>query len=179
MLKIDVPGGEYFDESTNTFFTIFPKTLELEHSLISLDKWESKWKIPFLGKEEKTLEQCTDYVRCMTLTKNVDPLVYRNLTEENFKAINQYIEDPMTATWFRNDGRPAGRDIITSEIIYYWMVTLNIPFECRQWHLNKLLTLIRVCNLKNSPPKMMRGKELLNHNRRLNEARKNKLHSRG
>lgn len=180
MLQVTIPASEYFDEKTGEFRSIRETTLQLEHSLVSISKWESKWQKPFLGKEDKTPEECADYVRCMTITQNVDPLVYRFLTKRNFQEINAYIEAPMTATTFsERDNKHFSREIITAEIIYYWMISLNIPFECQKWHLNKLLTLVRVCNIKNSPQKKMSKRELIERNRALNDARRKSMHSNG
>lgn len=179
MLEITVPGREYFNEATNEFVTVKEQTLRLEHSLVSLSKWESKWCKPFLGNEDKTLEESIDYVRCMTVTKNVDPLVYRNLTRKNFEDVNAYIEAPMTATWFRKEQGGHSREIITAEVVYYWMIALNIPFECEKWHLNRLLTLIKVCNEKNKPKKKMNRKDILARNRQLNESRRRAMNSKG
>lgn len=179
MLKITVPEMEFYDEDRNEFIMFNEQVLQLEHSLVSISKWESKWHIPFLDGKDKTLEQIIDYVRCMTITQNVKPEVYNRLTEDNLKAINDYIENPMTATTFSDINQRPSREIITSEIIYYWMVSFNIPFECQKWHLNKLLTLIKVCNIKNSPPKKMSRQEILSRNRALNEARKKNLNTRG
>lgn len=183
MLKLTVPGYEYYDVKTNTFGHTKTTTLQLEHSLVSLSKWEEKWNKPFLGKEPKTMEQCIDYVRCMTITQNVDPLVYQGLTNENFEAVNKYIEAPMTATWFNDkDNKKFNREVITAEIIYYWMISLNIPFECQKWHLNKLLTLVRVCNIKNTPTKKRSkgpNRAMLEQRAALNKARREKLHSTG
>ena len=179
MLKITVPEMEFYDEDNNEFIMFNEQVLQLEHSLVSISKWESKWHIPFLDGKDKTLEQIIDYVRCMTITQNVKPEVYNRLTEDNLKAINDYIENPMTATTFSDSNQRPSREIITSEIIYYWMVSFNIPFECQKWHLNKLLTLIKVCNIKNSPPKKMSRQEILSRNRALNEARKKNLNTRG
>ena len=179
MLKITVPEMEFYDEDNNEFIMFNEQVLQLEHSLVSISKWESKWHIPFLDGKDKTLEQIIDYVRCMTITQNVKPEVYNRLTEDNLKAINDYIENPMTATTFSDINQRTSREIITSEIIYYWMVSFNIPFECQKWHLNKLLTLIKVCNIKNSPPKKMSRQEILSRNRALNEARKKNLNTRG
>lgn len=170
---------EFYDEDNNEFIMFNEQVLQLEHSLVSISKWESKWHIPFLDGKDKTLEQIIDYVRCMTITQNVKPEVYNRLTEDNLKAINDYIENPMTATTFSDINQRPSREIITSEIIYYWMVSFNIPFECQKWHLNKLLTLIKVCNIKNSPPKKMSRQEILSRNRALNEARKKNLNTRG
>lgn len=175
MLTIHIPAYEAFDNRTNRFYEIKGATLRLEHSLISLARWEEKWEKPYLGNDERTMEQCLDYVRCMTLTPNVDPAVYQGLTNENLKEIDDYIKAPMTATWFNEqDNKRFSREVITAEIIYYWMVALNIPFECEKWHLNKLLTLIRVCNIKNDPKKnkresrsaMMARRSALNKSRR-------------
>ena len=179
MLKITVPEMEFYDEDNNEFIMFNEQVLQLEHSLVSISKWESKWHIPFLDGKDKTLEQIIDYVRCMTITQNVKPEVYNRLTEDNLKAINDDIENPMTATTFSDINQRPSREIITSEIIYYWMVSFNIPFECQKWHLNKLLTLIKVCNIKNSPPKKMSRQEILSRNRALNEARKKNLNTMG
>ena len=179
MLKITVPEMEFYDEDNNEFIMFNEQVLQLEHSLVSISKWESKWHIPFLDGKDKTLEQIIDYVRCMTITQNVKPEVYNRLTEDNLKAINDYIENPMTATTFSDINQRPSREIITSEIIYYWMVSFNIPFECQKWHLNKLLTLIKVCNIKNSPPKKMSRQEILSRNRAVNEARKKNLNTMG
>lgn len=183
MLKLTVPGCEYYDARSNTFGHTKTTTLQLEHSLVSLSKWEEKWQTPFLGKDQKTMEQCIDYVRCMTITQNVDPLVYQCLTNENFETVNRYIEAPMTATWFsEKNNKKFSREIITAEIIYYWMISLNIPFECQKWHLNKLLTLVRVCNIKNTPPKKHSkgsNRAMLDQRTALNRARREKLHSTG
>lgn len=180
MLRITIPEKEFYDEESQTFFTSKRQTLQLEHSLVSLSKWESKWKKPFLSKDRKTTEETIDYIRCMTLTQNVDPVVYLAITNEIIDRVTEYIEDSMTATWFNEEKKNKGKqEIITAEIIYYWMIALTIPFECQKWHLNRLLTLIRVCNIKNAPPKKMSKKDLLRRNRALNEARKNSLNTKG
>lgn len=180
MLTITIPAREMFDERTQTFSTTKEQTLQLEHSLVSLSKWESKWCKPFLSKEEKTREETIDYIKCMTITQNVDPNVYSRLTNENVKEINDYIEAPMTATTF-SDNKQVGRgqEVITSELIYYWMIALTIPMECQKWHLNRLLTLVRVCNIKNTPPKKMNKKEVMNRYASLNAARRQKMNSKG
>lgn len=180
MLQITIPAAEYFDEKTGEFHSIRETTLQLEHSLVSVSKWESKWRKPFLGKSEKSAEECIDYVRCMTITQNVDPMTYRFLSEKNFQEINAYIESPMTATTFsERENKQFSREVITAEIIYYWMVALNIPFECQKWHLNKLITLVRVCNIKNTPQKKMSRREVAERNRTLNEMRRKQMHSKG
>lgn len=179
MLKIVIPSAELFDERTSTFITIQGRELQLEHSLVSVSKWESKWKKPFLGDKPKTREETIDYVRCMTITQNVDPNVYLGLTDENIQAVNSYIDDPMTATTFRNNNRRSNRQIITSEIIYYWMVALGIPMECQKWHLNRLLTLVRVCDEKNQPGKKKSRKEIMAENKALNQMRRARNGSRG
>lgn len=151
MLQITIPSrDDLWDESKGEFVTSKEQKLVLEHSLVSLSKWESKWCKPFLSKQEKTTEETIDYIRCMTLTQNVDPEVYNFLTDDNIRDVNAYIEAPMTATWFSNSNTgKQNREQITAELVYYWMIALNIPFECQKWHLNRLLTLIRVCEVKN------------------------------
>lgn len=183
MLQLTIPSAEYYDEKRETFIEIKGQTVQLEHSLVSVSKWEAKWKKPFLGKDPKTEEESLDYIRCMTITQNVDPNVYKNLTPPLIAKINAYIEEPMTATWFsESQNQRPSREIITAEIIYYWMIALNIPMECQKWHLNRLLTLIRVCNIKNgnagNKPKMSK-RELMNRNRALNAARKSRLNTNG
>lgn len=180
MLRIIVPAAEFFDEVREEFVYTKEVTLQLEHSLVSLSKWESKWNKAFLGKQEKTDEEILDYVRCMTLTQNVDPEVYTRLSAQNYAAINAYIEAPMTATYFSEDKQSKGnREVVTSELIYYWMISYNIPVEFQKWHLNRLLTLIRVCNIKNSPPKKRSKRDLMRRNAALNAARRNRLGSKG
>lgn len=184
MLRITIPGDEQWDAGREEFVqSRKDQTLQLEHSLVSISKWESKWCKPFLRKDQMTDEEIVDYVKCMTLTQNVDPEAYRFLTNENIEQVNQYINAPMTATWFSEDKNSKGKrskgEQITSELIYYWMISLNIPFECQKWHLNRLLTLIRVCNVKNQPPKKMSRKEILSRNAALNAARKQQLNTKG
>ena len=180
MLQITIPAVELWDERKQEFITIKEQTLQLEHSLVSLSKWESKWCKPFLTKQEKTFEETLDYIKCMTITQNVDPEVYNYLTNENIEEINNYINAPMTATYFSDDKtvKPS-REQITAELIYYWMIALNIPFECQNWHLNRLLTLIKVCNIKNQPPKKISKKEIMRRNAALNAARRKQLNTKG
>jgi hypothetical protein len=180
MLEINIPAGEFWDEKNCKFINTKETTLKLEHSLVSLSKWESKWCKPFLGKEQKTGEELLDYVRCMTLTQNVDPNAYLALSSQNIEDIKKYIEEPHSATTIReNPNAPKSHEIITSELIYFWMISLNVPFECQKWHLNRLLTLIRVCSIKNQPPKKMSQRQLMSRNASLNAARRSKLHSKG
>ena len=180
MLTITIPATEMWDEKNEKFIDIKECRLQLEHSLVSLSKWESKWCKPFLFTNDKTAEEIMDYVRCMTLTTNVSPEVYYGLTSENIKAINAYIEAPMTATHFGSEQNGSGkREVVTSELIYYWMIALNIPFECQKWHLNRLLTLIRICNIKNQPAKKMSRKEIMSRNAVLNAARRKQLGTKG
>ena len=180
MLQITIPAREMWDEQNNEFVYTNEQTLQLEHSLISLSKWESKWNKPFLSKESKTYEETLDYVKCMTLTQKVSPEIYANLTDENMRDIQRYIEAPMTATTFSEEKNTKGnREIVTSELIYYWMIALGIPMECEKWHLNRLLTLVRVCNIKNSPPKKMGKNAIMSRNASLNAARRKRLNSKG
>lgn len=179
MLTITIPESEFFDPESNKFVKVKQQTLVLEHSLVSLAKWESKWEKPYLASS-KTLEEVIDYIRCMTITQNVNPLVYYGMTDKNIEDINNYIEASMTATWF-SESKSSRRnsEVVTAEIIYYWMITLGIPFECQKWHLNRLLTLIRVCTIKNSPPKKMNKKEAALERKRLNEQRKRQFNTKG
>lgn len=180
MLQITIPAGKLFNDATNRFSNTKETTIVLEHSLVSISKWESKWHKPFLGKDDKTDEETIDYIKCMTLTQNVDPNVYYCLSADNIARIKNYIEDPMTATTIReNPNGPRNREVITSELIYYWMIALNIPVEFQKWHLNRLLMLIRVCNIKNQPPQKMSQRQLMSRNAALNAARKRQLHTSG
>lgn len=179
MLKITIPASEFFDERNNEFVYIKEQSLQLEHSLVSLSKWESKWCKPFLTKEIKTTEETIDYIRCMTLTQNIPSEIYLGVTSKNIREVRDYIEAPMTATIISNRDKKTNKEIITAEIIYYWMVALTIPFECQKWHLNRLLTLVNVCNIKNQPAKKMSKRELMNRNTALNAMRKQALNTKG
>jgi hypothetical protein len=180
MLTIVVLGVEHFDETSQEFVTVDDVTLELEHSLVSLSKWEQMYEKPFLGKDEKTSEEILEYIKLMTLTPNIAPEVFLKLSEDNIKTINTYLEAKMTATWFSEaPGAPASRDVITAELIYYWMISFQIPWECERWHLNRLFTLIRVCNIKQAKPKKMSRSELAQRNRELNAQRKKQLGTKG
>ena len=180
MLRIEVPlTNENWDDEKEEFIEPECQTLQLEHSLVSLSKWESKWCKPF-ASSNKTDEEILDYIKCMTITENVDPDIYDHLSEDNVKAVKDYIDNPMTATTFGKDNKSQGsREIITSELIYYWMIASNIPFECQNWHLNRLLTLIRVCSVKSSPPKKLSKREIMSRNTALNAARKRQMNTKG
>lgn len=184
MLRIVVPGGEQWDEGKGEFLYGKGAVLQLEHSLVSLSKWEAKWRKPFLDeKKEKTPEEMLDYIRCMSLVKDVPEEIYSFLTPENFREINEYIQAPMTATWFSDrkgsGGHGSRGKTLTAEVIYYDMIALGIPFECQKWHLNRLLTLIKVCEEESRPKKKMGRKELMRSNAALNAARRKRLNSRG
>ena len=182
MLKIIIPETEFFNSQTNEFFTAKEVILSLEHSLVSLSKWESKWKKPFLSDVPKTREETIDYIKCMTITQNVPNDVYSRLPLSCIDEVQKYIDDTMTATWFSDekDSKPKRKkEVITAELIYYWMITYGIPFECQKWHLNRLLTLIKVCNAKNAPPPKVSKSERFKQQRELNERRKAALHTRG
>lgn len=186
MLKIVIPECSFYNDRKEEFININKRTeLHLEHSLISLSKWEAIWHKPFFGKEEKTEEMIRDYIRCMTITQNVNPDIYYCIPETELQKIFEYIEDPMTATWFgsKNDKNMNGnipkKEIITAEIIYYWMITLNIPKEFEKWHLNRLLTLIRVINVKNEPSKKLNKKDIYARNARINAMNRAKYRTKG
>lgn len=180
MLTITVQGREAWDEASECFITTKTCKLQLEHSLVSVSKWESKWCKAFLSEiNDKSQEEILDYVRCMTINQ-VDPNVYYMLTSDNIKQIMDYINAPMSATTFSEaPGSKRSRDVVTSELIYYWMVASQIPFECQKWHLNRLLNLIRICSIKNQPPKKMKRNEILSRNASLNAARRAKLGTSG
>ena len=179
MLTITIPAGELWDENTNTFVQTKAQTLELEHSLISVSKWESKWGVAFLAEGQKSDEQLTDYIRDMTITRGVDPVVYLTMSADVVATITDYIAAPMTATKINERQTKSNDELVTAELIYYWMISLNIPFECRKWHLNRLLTLVRVINIKNSPQKKLSRAELAARNRAENARRKAALKTSG
>ena len=180
MLTITVGGTDSFDEATQAFVTVDGVELQLEHSLVSLSKWESEFEKPFLGADEKTAEELLAYVKAMTLTPEVPEEVFLKLDESNFTAINEYINAKRSATWFNEaPGAPKSREVVTSELIYYWLTVFNIPFEVENWNLNRLFTLIRVCNVKSAKPKKMSRNEIAQRNRTLNQQRKEQLKTRG
>lgn len=186
MFEILVPKTEMFNESSNEFVESKETVLRLEHSLVSISKWESKWKKPFFGnskKDQKTIPEFKDYIRCMTLNQNVDPSVYRALTGDMIRSISEYVASDLSATWFTDkhpqSQRPGQRETVTSELVYYWMVTFNIPFECQKWHFSRLMALIRICAIKNNPGKKMSKHEIISRNRDLNNQRKKALHTKG
>lgn len=179
MLQITVPAQEYWDTIKQEFVYTKEQTLQLEHSLVSLSKWESKWNKSFLHSKDKTDEEILDYIRCMTITQHVKPEVYSRLSADNVQEINDYINAPMTATTFSKDkGGKRNYDIVTAEVIYCWMVTLHIPPQYEKWHLNKLITLIRVCEDKNNPKKMSK-KDIYSRNAQINARNRAKYKSKG
>lgn len=183
MLQIYLDDVHCFDEATETFIDIKGQMIKLEHSLVSISKWESKWKKPFLSKEGHTREETIDYIRFMTITQNVNPLLFRYISDENILRINAYMDDPMSATTFtKQEGKGSGSNgkYTTSEEIYYYMVACQIPWDAEKWHFNRLMTLIKICEERNKPKKKMRNKgELARQRRSLNAARRAKMNSRG
>jgi len=180
MLILKVPGIELFDEALHVFTTEDAFTLELEHSLVSLSKWESKFEKPFLTGEAKSDEEALAYIEVMILTPEFPPDILTRLSDENMRDINNYIEAKMTATWFKDEKNPKrSREVITAELIYYWMITFNIPMECQNWHLNRLFTLIKIFSVKNAKPEKVSKRELLARNRELNAQRKAELGTTG
>lgn len=179
MLTLVVNSKEFFDDTTQTFIVVDKQTLNLEHSLISISRWESKWMKPYLSKNQKTKEEITDYICCMSINRDISSEVVQSLSQKQLKQIDEYIRAPMTATTFAKDGSPPSNRIITSEVIYGQMVSLNISFECQKWHFNRLMTLIQVCALQNQQPKKMSKGELNSRNRQLNQARRAQHNTRG
>ena len=179
MLTISIPGYELFNDVTQEFIVEDERVIKLEHSLLSISEWESRWNKPFLSNAPKTNEEILDYVKCMTITEEVPDTAYLYISKEQFKMINDYISAPMTATTITEPPSKGSREIITSEVLYYYMISCNIPFECEKWHLNRLLTLIRVCSVKNQPAKKKPMAEVINSNASLNSARKKQLNTKG
>lgn len=182
MLRIKVPAREFYDEGKQEFVETKEQVLIMEHSLISISKWEAKWHKPYLTKEKKTPEEIYDYIRCMTISpSNADPMIFKALTTENFDEIAEYIDNPMTATTITELKGPTGRrEIITSEVLYYYMIAQNIPVEFEKWHINRLITLIKVCAIKNNPKqKKMSRAEIARQNRAINAARRKKFGTSG
>lgn len=180
MLTIIVPGVESFDDETQTFINPEDTTLVLEHSLVALSKWESQTEKSFLAPNNKTPEDTLLYIKAMCLTEDVPEDVFNRLSEENVRDVNKYIEAKMTATTFHNlPNKPAGREIITAEIIYHWMIALQVPFECETWHLARLFTLIKVLNAKNAPKKKVNAREAAAQQRALNAQRRQQMGTRG
>jgi hypothetical protein len=180
MLEVIVDAEEFFNEDTSEFTTVPSVTLILEHSLVSMSKWESKFKKPFLGPGEKTLEETMGYIESMVISNNVDSSVLNRMNAAHFAQINTYIASSESATTFNSTEKGRGNaEVITSELVYYWMISFKIPFECETWHLNRLFSLIQICNIKNSNPKKMPKNEIAARNRALNEQRKAQLNTRG
>lgn len=182
MLKIIVLGGEFYDEKSEEFVYSEDVVLELEHSLVSLSKWESKFRKPFLGIEEKTDEEVIGYIEAMTLSGNFTQDIAQRLTTDQVTSINEYIASPESATTFSEAATRGGRgrsEVITSELIYYWMTVYNVPFECENWHLNRLFALLRICNIKNSKEKKMSRNAAAAQQRSLNAQRRAQLGTSG
>jgi|SRR5580765_29106 hypothetical protein len=180
MLKLTILGEEYFNEKTETFETVGDIDLEMEHSLVSLSKWESKFKKPFLSNEKKTAQETLYYIEAMIISPIHPSDILFRLSEENMVQINDYIESSESATTFGSMPQLKGvGEVITSELIYYWMVAFTIPFECEYWHLNRLFALIRVCNIKNSKPRKMSRHEIASRNRELNAIRRAQYNTSG
>lgn len=174
MLEITVPKKEFWDPDKEIFVTIDGGALQLEHSLVSISKWESKWEKPFFNSGDKTTEETIDYIKCMVIGKVSNPDIFISISKDPkiLEEIKTYINRPMSATWFNDkNNNSRGRETITSELIYYWMISFNIPFECQKWHINRLLTLIRICGIKNQPAKKMKSKDISKQYAELNAKR--------
>lgn len=179
-LILTIPEREFYDERSGRFISTKKTTLQLEHSLLSITKWESKWHKPYLSKAEKTEEEATDYIRCMCLNKDVDPNVFRAITAKQAKQIADYINDPMTATTIKRAEKRPSKEIITNELVYFWMTSFSIPFDpCEKWHFNRLMTLIEVASIKNQPSKKMPKGQMMRERAALNAQRRAKHNTRG
>lgn len=179
MIQITVPECEIYDSKQNLFQTLKEQTISLEHSLLSISKWESKFKKPFLSREKRTSEEAIYYLKCMCITPNVSDIVFRCIPTSEIEKISEYIEDQKTATSFSNSTSSRNQGVLTSEVIYYLMISYGIPFECQKWHLSRLITLIRVCQEKNGQSKKMSKQEILARNRELNAKRRAAIGSKG
>lgn len=180
MLTIEVLGQEHWDEELNEF--VYPESFELtlEHSLVSLSKWEEEHEKPFMGKEQKSTEETLSYVYHMILTHGKSRQCVRLMTDENIQQVQEYIDKAATATWFAESmPEPKSNEVITTELIYYWMNTMNIPLEAQHWNFNRLLTLIKIHTTKNSQPKKMGKNEMMQRRREINERNKAKFNTRG
>lgn len=178
MLKIVIKEDEFWDNEIRRFIPVPGATVYLEHSLSSISKWEGKWHKPYLDQDTpKSYEETVDYIRCMCLNPDeLEDIHYTILARFHMNEIEDYKLNPMTATRISNS-KPKGQqtEIVTAEVIYYWMFSQQIPLECENWHFNKLMTLIRVFNIKNGKPEKMSKREIFERNRALNKARKAKM----
>lgn len=185
MLWITIPESEGFNEETEEFvYHTKDETLKLEHSLVSISKWESHFHKPFMSRKQMTREEELFYVKCMTLTQNVEETAYSFITDAQLQEIRNYINDPMTATTFpanvtASSGSSGKNRPVTSELVYYWMSEFNIPSEFQKWHLNRLLTLIKVCEVEKNPPKKRSKKELIAEQERINELNRKRFNTKG
>lgn len=179
MLTLIVNPQEGWDEINEKFVYYPGGVLKLEHSLLSISKWESIYKKPFLSRKEKTREETIDYIKCMTIN-SVKSDIYEHITNENIDFVSAYMDNPMTASTInKKNSKGHSSEQITSELIYYWMISLGIPFECEKWHLNRLMTLIEICNLKNKPSKKMPMNSMVAKRRALNASRRSHYRTRG
>lgn len=178
MLELELPAIEWFDDELQEFRYGSSTVLRLEHSLVSISKWEAKWKKPFLSKDAKTPEETLDYIKCMTMNQNVNPEVYNRLGPAEIKQIDEYIQDNRTATTFTNS-HDHSRRIVTSELVYFWMAQYNIPMDCQKWHFSRLMTLLRIASIENSPKKKMSSRAILSQNKALNAARRKAMNTKG
>lgn len=179
MLRVTIPETEFYDEKKDEFITTKEQTLALEHSLVSISKWESIFHKSFMSSRDKTEDEVIEYIRCMTITQNVDPKIYRALPNKVIKEIQDYIQNPMSAQKFYDEKKTPSNEIITSELIYYWMIAYQIPFECEKWHIQRLMNLIKICSIKNAPPKKMSKNELMSRYASVNAMRRKSLGTSG
>ena len=178
-LQLYVNGTELFDSERRMFIQVKPQKLVLEHSLISISKWEAKHHKMYLETKDKTGLELLDYIKCMTINGDVPDVVYYALSEQNFNDILTYMEDPMTASSVYNPPRKNHQERVSSELIYYWMIQYGIPFECEKWHINRLLMLINICSRKSSTLSKADKQAMDQRRAAINAERKAKLHTKG
>lgn len=175
MLELHISETELWDPVSEKFLLVKEQSLPLEHSLLSISKWEEKWHkpMPLINNERLSGDEFLDYVRCMTISRNPDPLVYRCITAREVEAIMAYINDPHTATWFGNE-KSGGNDKrpLTTELIYHLMFAFGVSKECEKWHLNRLMTQLRVEYEESKPSKKKTPAEIAERHRMLNAKRR-------
>lgn len=178
MLEIELEELEAWDDKKQEFVVLKNEVVCLEHSLKSISEWEAKWKVPFLDTTPRTKQMILDYVSCMVVSEVPKGFLER-LKTRDFSRIQEYIDDSRTASWISSEDNTNDGSKVTSELIYYWMVTAGIPFSAEEWHLNRLMMLIKIYGEKNKPEKKRSREDILERNRELNEKRRREMGTNG